>query len=142
MATDKEPLARELGAHHYLDSTAVDVAQELQKLGGAKVVLATVTAPQAMAATLGGLKPRGQLVVVGASAEPMPVAAVRPHPRLDRGAGPRVRYRPGLRGRHALQRPHPRPPDGPDHAARAGQEAYDAMRAGDARFRMVLTTGR
>src|ERR1044071_6352917 len=46
--TDKEPLARELGAHHYVDSTSSDVAQELTKLGGAAVVLATVTVPDAM----------------------------------------------------------------------------------------------
>ena len=38
---DKEPLARKLGAHHYIDATAMDVAAELQKLGGAKVILAT-----------------------------------------------------------------------------------------------------
>ena len=48
-----------------------DVAEELNKLGGAQVVLATVTVADAMAATLGGLKARGQLVVVGAPPEPM-----------------------------------------------------------------------
>src|SRR5215213_4079019 len=71
--TDKEPLAKELGAHHYIDSTASNVAEELNKLGGAQVVLATVTVPDAMTATLGGIKPRGQLVVVGASADPLKV---------------------------------------------------------------------
>jgi D-arabinose 1-dehydrogenase-like Zn-dependent alcohol dehydrogenase len=46
---DKEPLSRKLGAHHYIDSQAQDAAAELQKLGGAKVILATVTNGEAMA---------------------------------------------------------------------------------------------
>src|SRR5580698_11470635 len=52
---DKEPLARQLGANHYIDSKAQDPAKELMKLGGAKVVLATVTDAAAMSATQGGL---------------------------------------------------------------------------------------
>ncbi len=63
---DKEPLARQLGALHYIDSQSTDPAAELQKLGGAKVVLATVTHGPAMSATLGGLAPRGRLMVLGA----------------------------------------------------------------------------
>ena len=58
--TDKEPLAKKLGAHHYIDSKASDVAEELNKLGGAQVILATVTVADAMAATIGGLKARGR----------------------------------------------------------------------------------
>src|SRR6059058_4811221 len=54
---DKEPLARKLGAHHYIDSHASDPAAELNKLGGAKVVIATVTNADAMTAVLGGLAP-------------------------------------------------------------------------------------
>ncbi len=52
---EKGPLAKELGAHHYIDSTATDVAEELTKLGGAKVVLSTVTAADAMTAALGAI---------------------------------------------------------------------------------------
>ena len=52
---DKEPLARQLGAFHYIDSQAQDPAAELKKLGGAKVILATVTNGDAMAAVVGGL---------------------------------------------------------------------------------------
>ena len=52
---DKEPLARKLGAWHYIDSQASDPAAELAKLGGAKVILATVTASDAMQAVVGGL---------------------------------------------------------------------------------------
>ena len=57
--TEKESLARELGAHHYIDSTATDPAAELQKLGGATVILATVTSAEAMAAVIGGLGAAG-----------------------------------------------------------------------------------
>jgi Zn-dependent alcohol dehydrogenases len=53
---DKEAFAKKLGAHHYIDSQASDPAAELNKLGGAKVVIATVTNAEAMAAVLGGLR--------------------------------------------------------------------------------------
>ena len=52
---DKEPLANKLGAHHYIDSQTQDPAAELQKLGGAKAILATVTNGDAMSAVQGGL---------------------------------------------------------------------------------------
>src|SRR5439155_9874400 len=64
---DKAALARELGAHVYIDSQAQDPAGELTKLGGARVILATVTAGDAMAAVMGGLAPRGKLMVIGAA---------------------------------------------------------------------------
>jgi D-arabinose 1-dehydrogenase-like Zn-dependent alcohol dehydrogenase len=63
---DKEPLARQLGAFHYIDSQASDPAAELKKLGGAKVILATVTNGDAMAAVVGGLAIDGSLMVIGA----------------------------------------------------------------------------
>ncbi len=69
--TDKEPLARQLGASHYIDSQASDPAEELTKLGGASAIIATVTHGPAMAATLGGLAPRGRLMVLGAAHEPI-----------------------------------------------------------------------
>jgi len=64
---DKEPLARKLGAQHYIDSQAADPAAELNKMGGAKVVIATVTHPGAMTAVLPGLAPNGVLMVIGAA---------------------------------------------------------------------------
>jgi D-arabinose 1-dehydrogenase-like Zn-dependent alcohol dehydrogenase len=64
---EKEAFARELGARHYIDSHASDPAAELNKLGGAKVVIATVTNAEAMAAVLGGLSPNGALMVIGAA---------------------------------------------------------------------------
>jgi D-arabinose 1-dehydrogenase-like Zn-dependent alcohol dehydrogenase len=64
---DKEPLARELGASVYIDSQAQDPAAELQKLGGAKVILATATSGDAMSAVEGGLAINGTLIIVGAA---------------------------------------------------------------------------
>src|SRR5262249_1767071 len=64
---DKEPLARKLGATAYVDSQAQDPAAELQKLGGAKVILATATSGEAMSAVQGGLAVNGTLLVIGAA---------------------------------------------------------------------------
>ncbi len=68
---DKEAFAKQLGAHHYIDSRASDPAAELNKLGGANVVIATVTHGPAMAAVLGGLAPNGVLMVIGAARFPL-----------------------------------------------------------------------
>jgi D-arabinose 1-dehydrogenase-like Zn-dependent alcohol dehydrogenase len=70
---DKEEFARSLGALHYIDSQAGDVGAELQKLGGAKVVLSTITAASGMEPVLSGLDYDGQLLVVGAAPEPLPI---------------------------------------------------------------------
>jgi alcohol dehydrogenase len=81
--TDKEEQARSLGAHHYIDSTGTDPAEALQSLGGATTILATVTAAPAMSAVVGGLRPRGRMIVVGASGDPMqipPFALIRAAP--------------------------------------------------------------
>src|SRR5437899_6411748 len=56
---DKGPLAKQLGAAHYIDSQAQDPAAELQKLGGARAILSTVTSGPAMSATQGGLAING-----------------------------------------------------------------------------------
>ena len=64
---DKGPLAKKLGAMQYIDSNAQDPAAELQKLGGAKVIIATVTNAEAMAAAMGGLAPNGTFMVIGAA---------------------------------------------------------------------------
>ena len=63
---DKEELARALGAHDYIDSEEGDVAAALQKLGGAKAIIATVTSADAMQAIVGGLGPNGTMMVIGA----------------------------------------------------------------------------
>lgn len=65
--TEKEALARQLGAHHYIDSAATDPAEALTKLGGAKAILATVTDASAMESVVAGLAPNGTLMVIGAT---------------------------------------------------------------------------
>lgn len=72
--SDKGPLAKKLGAHIYIDSTAQNAAEELTKLGGAKVILATVTDAKTMSSVVAGLGIDGKLVVVGASAEAIEVS--------------------------------------------------------------------
>jgi D-arabinose 1-dehydrogenase-like Zn-dependent alcohol dehydrogenase len=139
--TDKEPLAKQLGARHYIDSTAGDPAAELQRLGGAKIIVATATSAQAMAATIGGLSVDGRLVVLGADLTPM---------ALNTAA--LIGKRTGLYGW-----PSGSSIDSEDtmkFAAMTGvrpmtetfpleraQEAYDRMISNKARFRVVLTTG-
>jgi D-arabinose 1-dehydrogenase-like Zn-dependent alcohol dehydrogenase len=68
---DKEELARQLGAHEYIDTKKVAAAEGLQKLGGADIVLATAPHSDAITSTIGGLKSRGKLVLVAAPHEPM-----------------------------------------------------------------------
>src|SRR6195952_3651064 len=71
---EREAAAKELGAHHYIDSNASDVAAELKRLGGAAVVLAPAGGSKAMSATGGGLGPQGELVTVGVTPEPLPTS--------------------------------------------------------------------
>jgi len=138
--TDKEPLARKLGAWSYIDSKTQDPAAELLKLGGAKVVLATVTSGDAMSATLGGLGVNGKLIILGAAAEPLQVPAI-----------------PLLLGRRSiLGWPSGNSIDSQDTLAfskltgvramtevfplERAAEGYEHMMSGKARFRAVLTT--
>jgi alcohol dehydrogenase len=135
----KEKDAKELGAHHYIDSTASDVGQALQALGGAQVVLATAANSAAMAATVGGLAPQGELVIVGATFDPLPITpgdlifgnlSVVGHPSgtsADVEDTLHFAVQTGVRAR-IEERP----------LAEAA-EAYAAMDEGRARYRMVLT---
>ncbi|HKE00614.1 MAG TPA: alcohol dehydrogenase [Planctomycetota bacterium] len=137
---DKAALAKELGARRYVDSERQDPAAELTKLGGARVVLATVTNADAMTATIGGLGVGGRLVVLGAAPEP-----IRVEPFAIIGGRKSVAGWPsgsaidsrdtlafaaisGVRSRNELF-----------PLERAG-EAYDRMMSGKARFRAVITT--
>jgi D-arabinose 1-dehydrogenase-like Zn-dependent alcohol dehydrogenase len=138
---EKEPLARELGAHHYIDSTTQDVAQELTELGGARVVLATVTASGAMAATVNGLGPRGRLIVVGAAMEPLgiaPAQLIGGNKTLAGHASGTSMDSQDTLAFSALSGIRPMIETLPLERA---AEAYERMMSGDARFRMVLTTG-
>ena len=136
---DKEALAKKLGANSYIDSHAQDPAEELLKLGGAKVVLATVTNGDAMSAVLAGLGVNGKLIILGAAAEPLQVPGI-----------------PLLMGRRSiLGWPSGSSIDSQDTLAFSAQtgvrsmnevfplesaaEAYEHMMSGKARFRAVLT---
>jgi D-arabinose 1-dehydrogenase-like Zn-dependent alcohol dehydrogenase len=139
--TDKEEQARSLGAHHYVDSTGTDVADALQALGGATTILATVTAPAAMSAAVGGLRPRGRMVVVGASTDPMqiPPFALIPGSTgvVGHASGTSKDSEDTLRF-SALQGIRPMIETYPLEQA---AEGYARMMSGGARFRVVLTTG-
>jgi len=73
---DKEALARELGAHEYVDTQKVGASEGLRALGGADLVLATAPNSEAIASTLNGLKPRGKLLIVAAAFEPLKISAL------------------------------------------------------------------
>ncbi|HET6668957.1 MAG TPA: alcohol dehydrogenase [Pyrinomonadaceae bacterium] len=139
--SDKEPLAKQLGAHHYIDSQAQDAAAELLKLGGAKVILATVTNAAAMSAALGGLGVKGKLIVLGAPHEPLAVSALL----LIMGSRSVAGWYSGtsidsqdalafskLSGVRAMTEVYP---------LERASEAYERMMSGAARFRVVLTMG-
>jgi len=138
---DKEEFARSLGAQHYIDSTSSVISAELQKLGGAKVVLSTVTAAAAMQPVFGGLAVDGQLLVVGAAAEPLPVdtaamiglrGSVRSWPSgtcADSEDTMRFAVMTGIRPIIETM-PLERAADG-----------YERMMSGAARFRVVLLPG-
>ncbi len=137
---DKEPLARKLGAHHYIDSQAQDPAAELQKLGGAKVILATVTNGDAMSAVQGGLGLSGTLVVVGAaeSLQVSPLVLISGR-RSVKGwySGTATDSQDTLKfsvlaGVRSMSEVYP---------LEKAAEAYERMMSGKARFRVVLTTG-
>ncbi len=75
--TDKKDLALELGADTYIDTEAEDTVQALQKLGGARVILATAPNPDLMSSMIDGLSVNGQLLVVGASPDPIKVSPLQ-----------------------------------------------------------------
>jgi D-arabinose 1-dehydrogenase-like Zn-dependent alcohol dehydrogenase len=136
---DKEPLARQLGAHHYIDSAAEDVAAALNHLGGARAALATITSAKAMSPVIDGLAVRGRLIVVGVDAEPIQVSPLQligaSRSVVGHAAGASIDSQDTL-AFSALSGVRPMIETMP--LARA-PEAYARMMRGDARFRMVLT---
>jgi D-arabinose 1-dehydrogenase-like Zn-dependent alcohol dehydrogenase len=138
---DKGPLATQLGAHIYIDSTTQDPAKELQKLGGAVVILATLTNADALASAIGGLAPGGKLLVIGVPDRP-----------FDVNAGMIVQTR-----RSVIGWPSGTGMDSEDtlnfsaltgikpmietYPLEQAEEAFNHMMSGKARFRVVLTTG-
>jgi alcohol dehydrogenase len=131
--------ARELGAHHYIDSSEADVAAALQKLGGAAVVLATAASSEAMAATVGGLGPQGELVTVGVTPEHLPVSPLNLiNASLSIVGHPSGTARDVEETMHFAVLTGVRPVIEERPLAQAA-EAYEAMDTGKARYRMVLT---
>jgi len=137
---DKAPLARQLGAHHYIDSTAGNPAAELQKLGGARIILATATNAEAMAATLDGLGLDGRLVVLGADFTPMKVNAVgfigKRAGIYGWPSGSSIDSEDTMRF-SAMAGVRPMTETFPLEKA---ADAFDRMMSNQARFRVVLTT--
>lgn len=136
---DKAPLAKKLGATHYVDTAAGDVADQLQKLGGARVILATAPDAKSMGAMVGGLSNNGKLMLVGAPGEPMSVNVVdlllRRRSIQGWASGSAIDWEDTLRfsvqtGVRPMIEKYP--------LARVA-EAYDQMISGRARFRVVLT---
>ena len=138
---DKAELARKLGAHDYIDSRAENPAERLTAMGGAALILATVTNAKAMSAVIDGLGVGGRLVVVGVSAEPIEVAPLQL-----------------IGGRRSIQGwPSGVAADSEDTLAfsalsgvrpmieryplERAAEAYARMMSGEARFRVVLEMG-
>jgi D-arabinose 1-dehydrogenase-like Zn-dependent alcohol dehydrogenase len=70
-------LAKKLGAHLYIDSKATNAAEELQKLGGARVILSTAPSSKAMSELIDGLGPNGKLLVIGADFDPIKVTPIQ-----------------------------------------------------------------
>jgi D-arabinose 1-dehydrogenase-like Zn-dependent alcohol dehydrogenase len=138
---DKRAFSLELGARHYIDSTTQDVAAELMRLGGAKVILATVTDAKSMSAAVGGLGVDGKLVVVGVSTEPIEVSPLA----LIAGRRSVMGWPSGsasdsedtlafsvLAGIRPMIETYP---------LERSAEAFERMMSGQARFRVVLTMG-
>jgi D-arabinose 1-dehydrogenase-like Zn-dependent alcohol dehydrogenase len=138
---DKAPLARELGAHHYVDSTTHDFAAELQKMGGADVILSTLTDAPTLTQAVGGLGPNGRLIIVGVPDKPFEASAIPliMGNREIRGwaSGTGMDSEDTLNF-SALTGVKPRIET---YSLNQAPEAFDRMMSGRARFRVVLTTG-
>jgi D-arabinose 1-dehydrogenase-like Zn-dependent alcohol dehydrogenase len=138
--TDKERIARLLGAHHYIDSTTQNVAAELIKLGGARVLLATVTDSKSMSDAIPGLGIGGKLLIVGAAAQHGEVPPTSPILGERSLAGRPPGTANDLEDTLDFSvLSHVRPMIEPFPLERAS-EAYERMTSGKARFRVVLTT--
>jgi D-arabinose 1-dehydrogenase-like Zn-dependent alcohol dehydrogenase len=134
---DKGELAEQLGAAHYIDSTASDPAKELLKLGGAKVILATVTDAAAMESVLGGLGTNGQFIAAGAvQSISVPIArfiggrnsvkAWYSGTAIDSQDTLAFAAQTGVRSMNEL------------YPLKRAEEGYERMLSGKARFRVVL----
>jgi D-arabinose 1-dehydrogenase-like Zn-dependent alcohol dehydrogenase len=138
---DKEVLAKQLGAHVYLDNAVQNVAAELTRLGGAQTILATVPDSKVMSEVIPGLAVRGTLLVVGVGAEPVQFSAVdliiASRSIKGHASGTAIDSEDTLNF-SVLSGVRPTIETMPLERA---AEAYEKMMSAKARFRMVLTTG-
>jgi len=136
--TENAPLATKLGASAYIDSASSNPAEALQKLGGAKVILATAPSSKAMSALIDGLGPNGKLVVIGAAFDPIEVTPIQliSGSRSIQGwaAGTAADSEDTLR---FAELSGVRPMIETFPLERAG-EAFARMMSGEARFRVVI----
>lgn len=138
--SDKEALAIQLGARYYIDSQSQDPAAELMKMGGAKVILATVTSGEAMKAVLGGLAVNGTMMIIGAvpSMEVPPLQLIGGRQSIKGWySGTSIDSQDTLSfsvlsGVRSMNEVFP---------LEQVNDAYERMLSGKARFRVVLKTG-
>lgn len=137
--TDSRALALRLGAHHYVDSAAEDTGAALQALGGAALVVVTASGGRTASQALKGLRPRGRIVVLGASPEPVEAStsdllfggrSVEGALTGDPATGDATLRFSLLAGVEAMVETMP---------LERAPEAYARMMSGQARFRIVLT---
>jgi D-arabinose 1-dehydrogenase-like Zn-dependent alcohol dehydrogenase len=136
---DKEPLAKKLGAHQYIDSDVVDPVGELQKLGGARVILATAPSAKAISSVVEGLGVDGNLLIPAAPNDPLTVSVtplIMGRRRISGWYSGTARDSQDTLEFSALSDVHPMIEKFPLN--RAG-EAYERMHTGKVRFRVVLT---
>jgi D-arabinose 1-dehydrogenase-like Zn-dependent alcohol dehydrogenase len=138
---DKEELARKLGAHHYVDTDAGDAVAQLQKLGGARVILATAPSGKAISALVDGLAPSGRLVIPAAPPDPLTIgmfSMIVGRRSIDGSYSGTARDSQDTLEFSALTGVHPMIEKYP--LSRVA-EAYEQMNSGKVRFRVVLTMG-
>ena len=134
---DKEGMIRSLGAHDYIDSTEGDPAEALRKLGGAKVILATVTSAEAMQSVVGGLGPNGTMMVIGAVA----AFPINPIDMINKCSAVKGWYSGVAADSEDTLRfckLHHISPMNEVYPFKDAQAAYDRMMSGNARFRVIL----
>jgi D-arabinose 1-dehydrogenase-like Zn-dependent alcohol dehydrogenase len=139
--TDKEPLAKKLGAHQYIDSAVVDTVAELQQLGGARVILATAPSATAISDVVGGLGINGNLLIPAAPSEPLTLSVfplLMGRRQISGWYSDTARDSPDTLEFSGLSDVHPMIEKFP---LRRVTEAYGRMLSGEVRFRVVLTMG-
>ena len=136
---DKEPLARKLGAHEYIDTSEGAPAEAIQKLGGARVILTTAPDAKSISALVDGLAPGGKLVIVGVAPEPLSISplqiilarrSIQGWPSGTAKDSEDTLQFSALTGVRPMIERYP--------LAKAA-DAYEQMISGRARFRVVLT---